>query len=216
MIPHVIHQVWLGGPLPGHLEDYVETWLDHHPGWSYHLWDEGAIEDLELVNADLYERADQLTVPNHAAQLRSDIARIEILHRHGGVYADADFECMRPLDDLVATVEHAFTAWEVDHEFLNLAICGFEPGHPYLEDLIVGLADNVAAHPTERPNRQSGPHYWTRVWRERHSEDVVVFPSAMFFPYSYRDKPQPGSAFPGAFAVHHWNNWRTNMRKGRR
>lgn len=31
--------------------------------------------------------------------------RLEALYRLGGVYLDTDFECVRPLDDLIARVD---------------------------------------------------------------------------------------------------------------
>lgn len=221
MIPRVIHQIWLGSEVPDHLAAYMETWRHHHPDWEWRLWTD--TNRPELRNEDLYRRADELAVAGHAHQLRADLLRYELLLDHGGMYADADFECLRPLDPILDVVDCA-TAWEIDGNpdrrtwFLNFAWAATVPGHPYLADIVEGCAANIAAHPTDRPNRQTGPHYLTRVWRQRHSESVVVFPSRMFYPYLYNQlgRADDDHLAAGAWAVHHWHNWRTNMAGRRR
>ena len=92
MIPRVFHQIWLGErPFP--YERERETWLRHHPDWEHRLWTEAELPgDLELTEA-----ANLLRQPAE----RADILRLELLHRHGGVYLDADFECLKPIDPLL-------------------------------------------------------------------------------------------------------------------
>jgi mannosyltransferase OCH1-like enzyme len=97
-IPRVFHQVWLGpDPFPGRYERYQQTWLDHHPGWQLRFWTEDTLPD-------------QLRRPEAAERLRSpaeraDILRLEVVWRHGGVYLDPYFECLRPIDELIADTD---------------------------------------------------------------------------------------------------------------
>ncbi|MDI2590436.1 hypothetical protein NYP20_13225 [Pseudomonas sp. N3-W] len=51
--------------------------------------------DIQLKNKDAYQH--EIIGRNGAYPAASDIARYEILHEHGGVYADIDLECMQPL-----------------------------------------------------------------------------------------------------------------------
>src|SRR5262245_53320466 len=82
VIPRVLHQIWLGEePFP--YERERETWRRQHPSWKLELWTEADVPgDLELR-----EVANRLRQPAE----RADILRLELLHRHGGVYLDADF-----------------------------------------------------------------------------------------------------------------------------
>jgi hypothetical protein len=83
MIPHIIHQIWLGShPLP----EFIESWKLYalKNDWEYRLWREKEIDELNLKWRAIYEATD-------SPHRRSDIARIEILSRFGGFYFDCDF-----------------------------------------------------------------------------------------------------------------------------
>lgn len=86
-IPPIIHQIWLGGPMPPAIREMVDTfardYLRAYPGFRHVLWDDEALKRLPMANRDLFDR-------EPAADCKSDIARLEILARHGGVYVDAD------------------------------------------------------------------------------------------------------------------------------
>lgn len=204
MIPRVLHQIWVGGPIPARLQMLIDTWRPLHPDWEYRLWTE---DDLAgwLTNRDLFDNAARYTAST--GQFRADVARYEILHAHGGVYVDVDFEARRPLDPL-CTVP-AWAAWEVDGRWVNNAILGAVPGHPFFADLIDGLPHSVARNPGRRPNVMTGPQYVTpfaRRWQQRGS--LVIHPARMFYPYLHDELERAGDDFPDAWAVHHWDNAR--------
>ena len=200
MIPRVIHHVWVGGPLPAHLEDYVRSWAALHPEWEHRVWGD---DDLTwLANQPTFDAAEDIT-PWHG-QLRSDIARYEILARHGGVYVDCDMEALRPIDELLDV--DCFAGWETDGEWVNNAIMGAVPHHPLLDDLIGGLEANVARHRGQRPNVMTGPQYMTPAAL---AHEVEIHPSSAFYPYRWDNLDAMGGDYGDAFAVHHWNRKRT-------
>ncbi len=93
-IPKIIHQVWLGSPLPDEYKAFVQSWKDFHPDWEYILWtDEKVAHELQLDNQCYYDEA-----VNYGE--KSDILKWELIYRFGGVYIDVDFECLQPLDVL--------------------------------------------------------------------------------------------------------------------
>lgn len=200
MIPTQFHSIWVGGPMPAHLREYVATWTAVHPSWTHRIWRE---EDLRwLQNQDLFDFAEAYTTS--VGQFRSDVARYEILHRFGGVYVDADFEALAPIDELLMGVD-CFAAWETDNVWVGNAILGSVPEHPFLADLIDGLALNVSQHRGERPNRMTGPQYLTPIAR---AHRIDLFPAAQFYPYRFDQLERGGDSFPDAFGCHHWNNKR--------
>lgn len=206
MIPRTIHRLWLGGPEPAWTAGFADAW--RQPGWALRQWaDENVRELFPLLNQDLYDRAPEIA-PDHVGQFRSDILRYEILHRFGGVWVDADFECLRPIDPLLEGVE-CFAAWEVEGRWVNNAILGATPDHPFLAALVDGLAANVERKLGSKPNKLTGPQYLTPLYRQ-HASRVTVLPKRLFYPYLWSeiDQHRPGDDFAGAYAVHHWNNRR--------
>lgn len=208
MIPRVIHRMWLGGEEPEWTRPFRDTWL--LPGWMIRTWDDDTVETMfPLRNQDIYDEAAKIC-PNHVGQLRSDVLRYEILHRHGGVYIDHDFECLRPFDPLLEGVS-CFTAWEIQDRSLANGFMGAEIGHGFIDTLIRRLPESVRVRRGKfKPNQISGPGHMNRVWKLGH-EDVVAFPQSQFFPYGFAEikSHNPGELWPEeAYAVHHWNNRR--------
>lgn len=204
MLPKTFHRIWVGGPEPVWLHKLGQTWQRHHPSWRLLQWGDHEVAQLELENQDLYDRAGEIA-PDHVGQFRADVLRYELLWRFGGVYIDADFECLRPLDGLVEGVG-CFAAWQ-DRKFVNNAIIGGPSGHPLFRALIDGLPGSVERNRGKAPRHVSGPHYLTRMVRD--FDDVTLFPKELFYPYDWRQlHHQPGETFEGAYAAHLWLNQR--------
>jgi mannosyltransferase OCH1-like enzyme len=205
VIPKVFHFIWVGDPIPDHLAQYVETWRTVHPDWSVIMWDEDSLTATLDATLDLFRRAPDITP--HVGQFRSDVARYELLWRFGGVYVDCDFEALRPIDPLVVGVS-AFAAWETDGVWVNNAILGSVPHTALMREVIDGLEQNIDASPaTVRPNVLTGPQYLTPIVNRRPG-DIVVYPSAWFYPYRWDELHRRDEDFPDAYAVHHWHNAR--------
>lgn len=99
MIPRIIHQTWKDRDVPERFRDAQESWRARHPGWAYRLWTD---EDLdELVRTRAPELWPLYQAYPYAIQ-RVDAARYVILREFGGLYADLDLVCLKPVDDLLA------------------------------------------------------------------------------------------------------------------
>jgi mannosyltransferase OCH1-like enzyme len=77
-IPQIIHQIWLGSPIPELYAGWEQTWQKLNPGWDYRLWNEREIDAFGLVNRRAYDESTSYGV-------KSDLARYEILERLGGI-----------------------------------------------------------------------------------------------------------------------------------
>src|SRR5690554_8239896 len=113
----------------------AETWREQHPDWDYLLWDEEAIAALDLDNQDLYDRAPDLVPADAVGQYRANIPRYETLHRYGGVYADMDTTCQRPIDKLLPP-GHLTPAWEVQGKWAGNTVPAAPAGHPAPAEVI--------------------------------------------------------------------------------
>ncbi len=196
-IPRVFHRIWLGGPMPPEFEAYGESWRRLHPGWRQVLWTEQNLP--KLINQKEFDGA-------RALAQKADIARYEILYEQGGVYLDCDFECFRPIDELVDGV-HCFAATE-DLTWVSIGILGAVPKHALLRAVIDEIPRSVATQHDAPINIQTGPLLFTRVVAARRMrlerDDLVVFPPKVFYPYRYGQKRPPREQMPDAYGAHHW------------
>lgn len=204
-VPKIIHQMWIGPPLPDHIAAWVETWRDHHPNWVHHWWTEDNLPALR--NQSLWDEAEKIA-PRAPEQFRSDVARYELLQHFGGVWIDADFECRKPIDEFLDA--QGFLVWEVPGRWLANGLFGAEPDHPLLEDLITRLPGNVARRFGQANTSLSGPRFVT-AHALRHADRMTFLPKDLFLPYTWQELDRAGEPFPDAYAVHHWNNRRRRL-----
>jgi hypothetical protein len=189
-IPRVIHSVWLGGAsLPEEYAQYGESWRRHHPGWRFRVW--GDHDVGRLLPREAAQRA------RHLTEL-SELVRFEVLRQLGGVYVDADVECLRSIEPLLEG-ERAVVGYEKPGR-VGTAVLAAVPGHPLFVDAArqsqrtVGLGANSAD--------ATGPYLLTLLVRDY--SDVRVLPPETFYPYTWEEPERRHETFPEAYAVHHW------------
>ena len=89
------HQGWNNAP--DIVKRCAATWQEHNPTWDINLLDAATIrEKIELPPA-----VKTLKLPLPAL---SDVIRLCLLKKYGGVWADATLWCVRPLDDWINSV----------------------------------------------------------------------------------------------------------------
>lgn len=220
MIPRTIHQIWLGDcPLPTEFRLFADGWRRLHPEWGYRLWRDGDLP--ELVNREVFDAV-------ASAAGKADVLRYELIWRFGGVYVDMDFECLRPLDPLLADVP-AFIADQRVNRPIN-GLFGAEKQHGLTAALVAALPESFAKH--RGLFAQTGPGFLRRTFyqylgpgfsvekrphgylhRSRDRQRVVQgFERGVFCPYDSHEKHRRHEHFPAAYAVHHWaGSW---MRRG--
>lgn len=148
MIPRVIHQTWKDHHVPDRFRGAQESWRAQHPDWTYRFWTDADLDALvrdrapELV--PLYER-----YPD--AIQRVDAARYVILREFGGMYADLDLVCLRPVDDLLShpVVLPLTTPFGLSNQFMLSA-----PGQPLFDLAVRSLPEAFAR--------------WQKPWFPRH------------------------------------------------
>jgi hypothetical protein len=90
MIPKIIHQIWIGEEAPNFIQEATATVKNLNPDFEYMFWGNEAIEEFGLK--DEFEMAKEIA-------FFTNVLRIKILEKFGGVYIDADTKCVQPLND---------------------------------------------------------------------------------------------------------------------
>ena len=225
-IPKIIHQTWKSNVVPRRLRRYQESWRHHHPGWEYRFWDDEANEALIAEHyPEFWDHYRRVT----PAILKVDLVRLAYLHRHGGVYADLDYEVIRPLDDLFNTScaivgrERGGIGWPIrGRDYVINALMASPPGHPLWLDVMHGM---VGAYRPRRPFERH-TRYVIRMAiaiLDDHVEDhlrgdgdVVVLPYEILYPsiptQRITEHRQRIAEVLGAYGIHHYDNsWRTPL-----
>lgn len=216
---HTAHLIWLQGKdnVPDHILELHATFLTHHPHWNIQWWDDARIRDLGLVNFDLYDRAAEY-VPDHSVyQMQADVARIEILHRHGGAYLDLDYRWQAPIDPMLVG-KSVVTGWEIDGKYAaNGFIFSRSPKHTlltqYRDTLPSWIAEQEKGAGRRRAlgaNRLTGPHPWSKVLHDNIDRpDLLVMPSRILTPIAWNQWQSADEAnYTDSVAIHQWQHGR--------
>lgn len=208
-IPKIIHQIWIGSNVPDCFKSFMQSWIDNHfEGWTYMLWTEKEIGNLHLQNKYYYDATDNYDI-------KSDIARLEILDQIGGVYIDSDFECLKPLDILHYTYDFYVCIQPLDSKFLQLGtgIISSRAGHPILKHCIKTIKDDW--HKKGAPQK-TGPIHVTKsffMMADLYGNIDIALPASYFYPLGCRQQSSEKELWidNGAYGVHWWSkSWMPN------
>jgi mannosyltransferase OCH1-like enzyme len=196
-IPRTIHQIWIGSKPPP--MRWTETWKVTHPDWDYRLWGEKELDELGIRNRELYDEY----VADGRLPGAADLARVEILVQHGGVYVDADMSCRTPLHDAPFLVGEMF-AVRSPHAYdrITNAVLGCTAGHPAMVAYHRALDSVTERYPIWE---HVGAGLLTPLVTGR--DDVTILPSGSFLPTTMHDTPGP-SYHGVVYGEHHWGSTR--------
>jgi mannosyltransferase OCH1-like enzyme len=236
-IPYTIHQVWLGSKIPDKFKVIQESWLKHNPQWELILWtDQHINHNKELLNSsynykekhiseigNLYRQELYDSLSNYGA--KSDVLRIEVLVRYGGLYIDTDFECLESFSILNDSYDFytGIPPLGLNKFQVSNGLIGSIPNHSILKHYL-----SLMSHPREYQKytqnlwsgasiiMATGPIAFTKaisaVIGKMDTKDIV-FPPSYFYPLIPEDTQKALKAgqdlrllpfYKEAFAVHYW------------
>ena len=195
-IPHIIHQIWDLDRVPYVLEEAVQSWQSKNPTWTYWLWtlDDG----YKLLDAFYPSEYLTLFKMYGSDTFRFDALRLFILHTFGGVCADIDMQCLKPLDPWTYGHSCILTEEPYEHSYVvggrveANAVNGFmacAPEHPFLKIAIATLHSAARQH-YDNSLYATGPLFLDDVLRNfcfgartlSTNHKVTVVPPSYFLP----------------------------------
>ncbi|KAJ3024800.1 UNVERIFIED_CONTAM: hypothetical protein HDU68_007766 [Siphonaria sp. JEL0065] len=190
LIPKIIHQSWKTAEVPDKYTNWTKTWRSLNPDYEYKLWTDA--DNRKIIETDypwFLETFDGFEDPI----MRADASRVFYMHKFGGVYADLDFECLKPLDNLLASHHAVLGSMAVGlnvflhaHSIPN-AWMSSKPGHP----IWMQCAKRMMSHRTGSVEQVTGPAMLYRCYKEYSKsamnklEPVYVAPPEYVFPFSW-------------------------------
>ncbi len=190
MIPNTLHHVWLGNvKIPEIFNVFQRGWRKLHPLWNYKLWTDTDVTYFEQPYKDMIYQT-------NGYSSKSNIVRLYIMYKYGGVYCDMDFEFNRCIDELLYT--NAFVGKETHNSFGN-AIFGAEKKCEWVQYQLKKLTEYIGLKPPPW-----GPVLITEA-SKKFEGFITVHSSDYFYPYLWNDGPFLAKDFPNSYAVHHWS-----------
>lgn len=206
-IPKIIHQIWIGDQSKAPYS-YMNTWK--MKGWEYKLWTEKEIDALNLENRKLYDYYISRQIWHGA----SDVARVEILERFGGIYIDADTERLENIDE-APFMNSSFFSVEANRAR------GVKIGQQRIANGIIG---SVAGHPIIKNYREamSKAKILTPAWSTiggtlftdciytfmqsnvEEKESIMILDPHTFYPFD--SSGQPSRTKGKSYARHVWGS----------
>ena len=226
-IPRIIHQIWKTDEVPCEWKTVVRSWARQNPDWEYRLWTDRAVK-IFIRNRypHMCETYENLTYDIQ----RADFARYLILHDCGGVYADLDVECLRPLSKLLDGHEFVACREPEEHsrtsavqEMVCNAFLASLPSHRLLAAVIkevVLRARVITCHGDLLTS--TGPVILASVIRDYEENDFTVMDSRVSYPFVNHarelirlkqggiraDRLRERLIADGTWVVHYWaNSW---------
>jgi mannosyltransferase OCH1-like enzyme len=154
-IPRIIHQTYITRELPAESYSACQTWWLTNPEYQYRFYDDELSQTLmeQWYPAD----APELQAYNmlYAGAYKSDIFRLALLFREGGVWADVSSVCEAPIssyiqpeDELVVCVD---SPCQKRYANIHQAYLFVVPGHPAIEHILAYTVRTVIHRRFETP-----------------------------------------------------------------
>ncbi|MET9524767.1 glycosyltransferase [Streptomyces coeruleorubidus] len=215
-IPSLIHQTWKDADVPAQWKKWADSWCLHHPDWGYRLWTDS---DNRAFLQEHYPWF--LPVYDGYAEpiMRADAIRYFLLDHFGGLYVDLDFECLRPVDEILDGRELVLGCEPQVHTQLLLArrrgfsrivgnaFIASRPGHPFWAHVHQQL---VGAHRMSGALDATGPFFLSRAIDSapEPASITILGPEVLYpevSPYAAELFGPQKADCERAHAVHHWS-----------
>lgn len=169
MIEKIIH-FSVGESLSKLQNSCIERAKSLHPDWDIKVW-------RDPLNPEDFELAHYWSKVNSGAQL-SDLIRLELIQKYGGIYLDSDVLLEKPLTDLLKC-DQLIIGTEDGHRLTN-AVFGAPAKNQVLREIIEELKNNEPDWSIP-PNITTGPQLFTRMlfWRK---DSYYLLPPIVFYP----------------------------------
>lgn len=185
-IPKTIHYCWFGGKeIPDFLKGCMESWHKHCPDYEVVRWDE------DTFDVNKYEYTRQAAEHGRWGFV-TDVARLDILYRYGGIYMDTDVKLLKPLDHLLH--QKGFVGVEKWGNINSGGGIGAVPHHPMVQEMLDYRLKFPFVMGDGSLNMETNGLYETTPFI-RHGmridntlqiiNGMTVYPAGVFHPYDY-------------------------------
>lgn len=204
MIPKIINYCWFGSKqVSESAQKCIDSWKKFCPDYQIIRWDESNI-DIDSVRymKECYKKNAWGFVP--------DVARLQIIYNHGGIYLDTDVELIKSLDPLLKN--EAFIGFE-NQKMVNLGLgFGAEKGNIVIKKLLDDYNNLHFINDDGSLNRVASPAIQTKSLKElglksngqkQVIKGLTVYPSEFFTGIDFNTGLSTKTE--KTFSIHHYD-----------
>jgi hypothetical protein len=137
--------------------------------------------------------------------LKSDVARWEILRIYGGIYVDTDMECKAPFEPFRDTDSFVAYGWHTNT--VGNALQGFVPGHRIPLECSKMILRSCF-YEWKKVNSRIVWQYTVDGIQSITKDCTIIYPKETFYPFSWyavlNNLPEIHKDYPDSAAVHWW------------
>lgn len=215
----IIHQIWFG-TIPNKrsaakayekLKTYRTSWKVKNPNWYHIEWNKKMCEDL--IKYVYPEHIDLYRGYKYEIQ-RCDAVRYFMLHRYGGLYADMDYYCNRPFDEVIRDykndiyfVQTPNTTIAQSSDHISNSLMYSVAGHTFWKKIFLELEMQCTTpyYYTKHMHVMftTGPSFLNRVYaRYKYRFKIKSYPHKFFHPFGVKDDIMSLKVSPDVYAMH--------------
>lgn len=184
-LPKKIGHIWIGPRSAP--EKWLQSWRDHHPDWSYTLYDNDFLTSFPFRNRKLIDEYVKRAQFAGAA----DLMRYEILYEFGGFIPEADSLCIANTEELFQEAK-AYTVYENENVRPGLVspILACEQKNRFV-GLLVEELSQLSPYEIGQPWKTTGNRFVAQMI-EKYQPDITIFPSHYFIPQHFTGETYKG------------------------
>jgi mannosyltransferase OCH1-like enzyme len=179
-IPKIIHQIWLGSPVPENIIKFAQTIKDSNPDYKYIMWTDETVANYNFKNKSLF-------LENKNFGQKSDILRYAILEEIGGIYLDTDFVGVKSFDSLLHLDFFVGVSYDKEPTVYN-GLIGAAPNNKIIQE------SNNISEIRNNDNMDviitTGPWFLTKKIFSNYKDagEICVLPLSYFYPFPNDEK----------------------------
>ena len=197
-IPKKIHQVWIGGPLPGIQQLYIDTVKKINPDWDHKLWGNDELNETNFpITWKFIQKSLAIGIEHFGNEKKRyaqvcDMMRLEILFHHGGVYIDTTMEALKNFNELLKDNYFDFIVSNEDPCDFN---CTNKIGQKYISNSFIASSSNniildkllrnldFVDFNEDKVNLTTGPYFLGKYLKG--TDLITMLPMELIYPHGY-------------------------------
>lgn len=204
-IPKILHVIWIGDESK-RPDEWLKTWQEKHPAWTYKIWGNKEFASHKWHNKSLIDvYLSEGRYPGVA-----DCMRYQILYEEGGFVHPADSVCLESIDDLFMDRRYdAYGVYESEtvRPGLISPLYAASKGNPFAKALMTNLPKTQPkglSGISKAPWQVTGNLYMKKMHQRLNYPKLKIWPSHYFTPVHHTGHTYKGN--DKVYAVQQWGS----------